>query len=504
LRNLGQLAYRLFNWYRGWTFRSEAGAETYRIAYPLFRWGMAIGYAMAFGSLAVQITGLIGTEGILPISTSLQFGFSGNIASAMWAKPSLFWIFSQDWMVLLGAWGGVLGALALGMGLFPSILAVVLWGLYLSFVSVGDVFFQFQWDILLLEGGAILAVMMIAGKSIWLGRIAVSLLLFRVIWMSAVVKLTSGDWMWWSGEAVRAHFFSQPLPHLGAWVAGQLPMSVAFGCTALVLILELVLPVFLLMTRRLRHIAVTGIWILMAMIMVTGNFGFFNFIVLALTLAVLDDRAYLWVSAGFGRIAKGGASHFWGSTFKKRVAMGGFVVLIGAGIGMELDRYHYLPTRVANQTVELLSRWHLVGRYGLFAVMTTTRTELSIEGSLDGASWFYYPFKYKLNTPEDLSIWTVWHMPRLDWMMWFASLSSFERSPWLHFLVKGLFEDRPEVVSLFESSPFTATPPQFIRITSKDYTFSSVSTRINSGRFWETPVVDPDHIRLYSPILVSP
>src|SRR6185295_10445244 len=60
---------------------------------------------------------------------------------------------------------------------------------------------------------------------------------------------------------------------------------------------------------------------------------------------------------------------------------------------------------------------HVVNNYGLFAVMTTSRPEIIVEGSEDGKVWQAYEFKYKAGDVHQPPHWVAPYQPRLDWQM---------------------------------------------------------------------------------------
>jgi hypothetical protein len=131
-----------------------------------------------------------------------------------------------------------------------------------------------------------------------------------------------------------------------------------------------------------------------------------------------------------------------------------------------------------------LDPFHLVNSYGLFAVMTTTRPELTVEGSLDGIEWRAYRFKYKPGPLDQAPAVVPFHMPRLDWQMWFAGLQ--ERNPprWLEGFARRLFERSPQVIGLLANDPFPNEPPRYVRIMAADYRFTNAAMRRNSGQWW--------------------
>ena len=449
-----------------------------------FRIGVGLIYLMAFVSVALQITGLVGETGILPIELVKRVAFHGSVTQAMSESPSLFWIFSSNSALNTAAYGGVLASFLMVVGVFPCLMAGITWVLYASFVGVGADFFQFQWDILLLEFGLISFFILMAKRMTRWGQIAIGALLFRVIWMSGVVKLLSGDWQWWAGTALEYHFLTQPLPHIGGFLFHHLPAFILFLMTMGVLGLELVLP-FLLFFKRSRLIALLGIILLMVMIGLTGNYGYFNWLVLVMVVGLWDPP----VSDPPPAPSQEG-SLYW-------VATVGLVTMLVLGGLYDLGRFY--PGLSSRLKLDTLGQCHVAGRYGLFAVMTTERNELRVEGSRDGDTWYPYEFRFKPNSTIDFPYWTVFHMPRLDWQMWFAALSQFDQQGWLHYFIDGLFREKPGVLSLIDKNPFTSGAPEFIRVSVDRYEFSSINHYIKTHEIWViTPIGD------YSPILIRP
>ena len=121
--------------------------------------------------------------------------------------------------------------------------------------------------------------------------------------------------------------------------------------------------------------------------------------------------------------------------------------------------------------------------------MTTSRPEIVIEGSADGANWQAYEFKYKPGDVYRRLRWVAPHQPRLDWQMWFAALSNSQSNPWFQQLLLGLLEGRSEVTSLFAFNPFPNQPPRFIRAVTYDYHFTDWATRRKTGAVWARTVM---------------
>jgi hypothetical protein len=125
-----------------------------------------------------------------------------------------------------------------------------------------------------------------------------------------------------------------------------------------------------------------------------------------------------------------------------------------------------------------------VNSYGLFAVMTTSRPEIVVEGSNDGETWREYRFKWK---PVDVREWprfTGPHMPRLDWQMWFAALGHYRENPWFVRFCVRLLQGSPDAQSLLQHNPFPDQPPKYIRALLYDYRFTSFPERQETGQWW--------------------
>ncbi|XP_078409286.1 lipase maturation factor 2a [Cetorhinus maximus] len=281
-----------------------------------FLWGTAAIYLCAFASLYIQIPGLYGKEGILPVRRMLPF--TGKpLLDQLTDSPTLLWL--CPWLGLDTEQGMELICL-LGIGL--SIIALVikplrdcfifacLWFLYLSLYQVGQVFLYFQWDSLLLETGflAILVAPLHLQKwraapsqhhdviTFWLVR----WLFFRLMFASGVVKLTSRCPTWWGLTALTYHYETQCIPTAAAWFAHQLPSWFQKFSVVIVFVLEIVVPLlFFAPNRRLRLFAFYTQILLQVLIIITGNYNFFNLLTIVLGFSLLDDQhAQFWHRRG--------------------------------------------------------------------------------------------------------------------------------------------------------------------------------------------------------------
>jgi hypothetical protein len=157
-------------------------------------------------------------------------------------------------------------------------------------------------------------------------------------------------------------------------------------------------------------------------------------------------------------------------------------LLLALSVCVSIRRYVPFPELV-RESLAVLAPLRSINRYGLFAVMTTERNEIALEGSQDGATWREYELPWKPGRLDKFPGFATPHMPRLDWQLWFAALSSCERQPWFHQLLKRLLEGSPDVLELFANNPFPDAPPRFVRTPLAKYRFAPVAALVH-GQWW--------------------
>jgi len=414
---------------------------------------------MAFASWWPQIVGLIGANGISPAAetmTALRFDYGWR---AYLDVPSLFWLWPTDSALKAICALGCVASLLLVGGVVVRSAALAAYLLYLSLISIGQPFSSFQWDALLLETG-FLAIF--AGSALL--PLAYRCLLFRLLFESGLVKLTSHDVTWRNLHALRYHFFTQPLPMPLAYCMQHAPDWVLDALTCLVLLIELVAPFFLFAFARHARMAATGVLVLLQIfIALTGNYAFFNLLTMVLCLWGLDDKSFGWLQK-------------WRLVSQPR-RRGLLNIPVGAILALSVWQiFGLIPS--------LLDSFEVVNSYGLFAVMTTSRVELIVEGSDDQLEWRPYSFRYKPGDVRRGLPVVAPYQPRLDWQMWFAALGQPDRNPWAEAMVYRLLAGQREVLELLEPAPFSK-PPRFIRIQAYSYTFTEAAHRRKDGSVWQ-------------------
>lgn len=454
--------------------------EHYELVSWVFLRLIGIIYIIAFASLAVQIQGLVGEGGILPAGEYLNAAHQGWGVSAYWRMPTLFWLNANDAALITATGLGILLGLLVVFGIWARAALVGLFVLYLSCVYAGQVFMSYQWDLLLLESG-FLAIFLTAGSRIivWLYR----WLIFRYLFMSGIVKALSAQPTWHDLTALKYHFMSQPLPTPLAWYAAQLPPWMLAAGTAATLVVELVLVFLIFLPRRLRALAALCILTFQVLILLTGNYGFFNLLTMALCVFLFDDAAIrhvipqklsLWVQSRAPRPGKAATA----------CALVLTLLVFPVGVDRIVQALALPSLPVVDAVTQAISPWLIVNAYGPFATTTMNRPEIIIEGSDDGQSWREYDFRYKPGPIDRRPSWNIPHQPRLDWQMWFAAYGGFAQNPWFERLLRRLLEGSAPVLGLLGSNPFPDHPPKRVRALLFDYRFADPATHAQTGQWW--------------------
>jgi hypothetical protein len=447
----------------------------------------------------------------------------------------------------------MVASLLLALNVWPRGALGVCFVCFLSFVSAAGDFSGYQSDGMLLEAGFIALFFAPPRFRPGLGaarppsRASLFLLQwewFRIYFESGIVKIASGEPQWRQMTAMDEYYQNGPLPTWIGWYTQHLPHWFHASTVYATLALELGLVWMLFLPRRLRIVCFFIVTPWQIGIILTANYTFLNYLVLALGFLLLDDRLLLHVlprrwrkpffdrrhvdraalseptdagstgpdsSSKLGDVAtrssqasgfKHGRAQNWREHFRPQLNALKLLV-VGVMLGwvfyatlVELV-WIVLPTiRLPTAPVEALEPFRIANRYGLFAVMTTTRPEITVEGSDDGKNWQAYEFRYKPGDPRRAPPFLGPHMPRLDWQMWFASLDGLRQSPWFLYLCERLLQGSDSVTHLLATNPFAGHPPRFIRARLSSYHFTSQEEKRATGAWWKV-----NDLGLYCPPL---
>ncbi len=449
----------------------------YALVSWLFLRGLGLIYLAAFISLAVQVQGLVGEAGILPLSEYLAAAYQGWGSSAYWRLPTIFWLASSDFALMAGAWAGIALSVLLAIGAAQRAALIGLFALYLSFIYAGQIFLNYQWDMLLVETG-FLAIFLTGGTRVivWLFR----LLLFRFLFLAGVAKIVSGDPTWRDLTALDYHLFTQPLPSPLAYYAAQLPHWLLACATAATLVIELCAVAMIFMPRRPRMVAAALVVILQTAIMLTGSYNWFNLLTVLLCVFLLDDQALRYVSPR--RLASRVALLAPRPGRLAQIASAAVaLILVPVGLNQIYAPISGRNMPLAGTLSEAAAPFLIVNPYGLFATVTTTRPALTILGSNDGTEWRPYILPFLPGPPERAPTWNIPYQPRLDWQLWFAAYGHAGEQRWIERLLQRILEGSPHVLALFSVDPFPDQPPKRVRIDLSSQRFSNATT---SQRAW--------------------
>ena len=482
--------------------RPLATSPRYQLSRWLFLRLLAIVYLLAFASLAPQIRGLVGSEGLLPAVELFEPARAFYGARAYYEFPTLAWLAPGDIGLLALCWLGILLAVVAAVGVAPLPIFALLWALYLSLTVAGQTFLAFQWDTLLLETGLLACLYAPLGwwprltderQPLPAARWLVWGLAFKLTFLSGITKLVSGDPTWSGLTALTFHYQTQPLPAWTSWYMHHAPVWLHMGSAAVMFGIELVAALFILAPprfRRTRAAACAVLCLLQLGIAATGNYGFFNLLTVVLYLALLDDATLArLLPASLAADATARAMTIPArrepAPWRAAVAVAAVVVVLLSTLTIWREATFRQPRpEWVDRTLQLIQPLHSINGYGLFRVMTTVRPEIVVEVSLDGADWREQPLRWKPGAPDGAPRFVQPHMPRLDWQMWFAALDPAGSERWLEALMDGLLAGSPAVTRLLGEPVFGDALPRHVRLAYYYYAFTTPAQRRATGEWW--------------------
>jgi len=453
----------------------ETGASFW-VTRLVFQRALGFLYFIAFVNALNQFKPLLGEHGLLPVP---QFVRETTFAET----PSLFHFFPTDRAFTLAAWLGIiLSCLALtgisdrfNLGISVGVWGAI-WVLYLSFVNVGQTFYGFGWESILLEAG--FYAMFLGPQSVAPPKAAIWLLrwlLFRIMFGAGVIKLR-GDACWRDFTCLDYHYETQPMPNVWSWYFHWAPewthrAGVGFNHLA-----ELIIPFGYFLPSPISAVCGIVTIIFQGLIMASGNLSWLNLLTLILAIPLLNDR---WL--GF-------------LPFQAQAPPSNLVFQIASYIMasviavMSVNPIRNLlsPRQMMNFSYNPL---HLASTYGAFGSITRPRYEIIIEGT-DAAAvdahtvWRDYEFKGKPGALDRRPPQIAPYHLRIDWLMWFAAMSSYPQHPWFVHLMAKLLQGDAASTALLGANPFPDHPPHFVRAELYEYHFATPAEHRATGAWW--------------------
>ncbi len=442
----------------------------------LFERALAAVYLIAFTCAAHQFVPLLGEHGLLPVPRFVR-------AVPFRMTPSLFYFAANDAAFRVAAWTGIaLSCVALvGLAQQSAVLSagvwIALWLLYLSFVNVGQVFYGFGWESMLLETG-FFAIFLGAAATAPSAIVMWSLrwILFRDMFGAGLIKMR-GDACWRNLTCLDYYFETQPIPNALSWYFHWLPPAVHRAGVLFNHVVELGVPFLYVLPQPWASVGGVLTIVFQLMLVVSGNLSWLNWLTIVLCIPTIDDRWLAWLPVDVPPL------HAPGMAQRAIVyGLGAIVVVmsIKPAINMlsagQLMNYSYNPL-------------HILNTYGAFGSITKMRHEIVIEGTdaetIDAATvWREYEFKGKPDDPTRLPPQIAPYHLRLDWLMWFAAMSDPTEHEWFPPLLAKLLQGDRATLGLLKTNPFPNAPPRYVRAVYYSYRFTTPDERRQTGRWW--------------------
>ncbi|MBV8069442.1 MAG: lipase maturation factor family protein [Acidobacteriaceae bacterium] len=440
--------------------------------------GIGIICLIAFLAALNQFKPLLGERGLLPVPLWIrQVPFR--------ASPSLFFWLPRDWAFVAFSWAGiVLSSLVIaGIATRYTWSNAVVWAaiylIYLSFVNVGQTFYAFGWESILLE--ACFFAIFLGGSRAVPQPIPIYLfrwLLFRIMFGAGLIKLR-GDECWRNLTCLYYHYETQPMPNPLSWYFHWAPHWVNKGGVLFNHFSELVVPFFYFVPQPVAGIAGLITIAFQCSIIASGNLSWLNWLTLFLAFSTLDAKFF----SGLVKLSTPALHPVLPPTQWVNYALLLLVVLMSIPVITNM----LSARQIMNTSFNSL---HLVGTYGAFGSITQTRYEVIVEGTSDAVitpatRWREYQFKGK---PGDVNErpWQIapYHL-RLDWLMWFAAMGSYQNYPWFVNFAAKLLQGDKSVLSLLRANPFPGKPPHFIRAQLYEYHFTTPDEHRATHAWWK-------------------
>lgn len=549
-----------------WVGPGVTGPSGHVVSRWLFFRALGFIYFSVFYSLVFQIRGLLGADGLLPAGSYLQEVSKVMPGAArFWYAPTILWFDSSSHALVALCWIGMLASLLLMLNLWPRGMMAICFLLFLSFIGAAQDFSGYQSDGMLLAASFFSFFFAPRGLRPGLAEgkppsratlFLLQLLWFSIYFESGIAKYFGGDTSWRDFSAMNEYYQNGPLPTWIGWYAAQLPRRVHEVTAFLIVFTELVVVGMVFLPRIFRIVCFFFVTVLQIGIILTANYAFLNYLVLALGIFLLDDAFLTVLLPGRWREPLRKRLNIESNERSWRKNLFSFrrspVEIPQDPEPEPLSLLHppSAPAEVVDssmerpqtqttfagvkQTVSLVRQWtkafvlawvlyatvvlflrqispglplpsapvaalepfRVANSYGLFGRMTWARYEIEFQGSNDGVNWSAYPFRYKPQALNEAPGIYAPYQPRFEWNLWFASLGGWRENPFVVRAEQQLLLNNPDILALFRSNPFANSPPTRVRAVIWQYWVTDRATKKATGAWWRR-----NFLGLYAPTL---
>jgi hypothetical protein len=466
----------------------DLSAAEYQFARFALERGLGLIYLVAFVVAARQFPPLLGEHGLMPAPR-----FLAHVTFRQ--APSLFHRgYSDRWLQVV-AWTGAILAAAIVVGLpqqaplpLTMLTWFVLWALYQSIVNIGQRFYSFGWETLLLEAG-FLAIFLGNAQTApaWPVILLFRWLAFRVEFGAGLIKLR-GDRCWRELRCMDWHHETQPLPNPLSWFFHHLPRPIHRLEVVGNFVAQLVLPFGLFLPQPIASVAALLMIGTQLYLVVSGNYAWLNWITIVVSSAAIADT-----------VVPAGVLSALGLTGSAFPALPTWYLVAVLTVTLLVVVLSYFPVRNMASPAQAMNAsfepFHLVNTYGAFGTVGRVRHEVIVEGTngdpTSDEDWRAYEFKGKPGDPRRMPRQFAPYHLRLDWLMWFIPLSPMYGEGWFVPFLRRLLEGDPAILRLLRHNPFPDRPPLYLRARLERYRFTSWRELRETGAWWQrTPAGD--------------
>jgi lipase maturation factor len=456
-----------------------SSAGNYWLTRLVFQRGLALVYLVAFLVARNQFVPLLGERGLLPVPIFVE-------RIAFFDSPSLFFFCPRDWAFHSASWLGLALSLFALSGFSEKrgwLLSALTWGalwiLDLSFVNVGQAFYGFGWETMLLEAGFL--AIFLGDEKTAPSLITIFLLrwmLFRIMFGAGLIKLR-GDSCWRDLTCLYYHYETQPMPNPLSWFFHWLPKPVHRFGVLFNHFAELLVPFAYFMASPIAAIAGLITIFFHAWLMASGNYSFLGLLTIVLAVSALNDDL-------LRRVLPIRPTSDLASPRRRRYAVRALAIAV-ACLSVRPILNLVSPSQAMNTSYDPL---HLVNSYGAFGSITHRRYEVVVEGT-DAAvvtpetPWREYEFKGKPGDVHRRAPQIAPYHLRLDWLMWFAGFTPYYEEPWFVNFVAKLLQNDERTLSLLARTPFQGRAPRYVRALLYEYLFTTPEERRSTGAWWK-------------------